>query len=61
MLDLCKNENAPETMVYKKVSVSRVLSFAENAAKHSQTRCKQLFAIFQLNLGQRYDLQFLYD
>ena len=38
-------------MFYKKASVSRAISFTENAAKHSQTRCKQLFVIFQLNLG----------
>ena len=41
-------------MFNKKASVSiRALSFAENVAKHSQTRCKQLFVIFQLNLGDR--------
>ena len=38
-------------MFYKKAYISRALSFAENAAKHSQTRCKQLSVIFQLNLG----------
>ena len=40
-------------MLYKKTSVSRALSFAENAAKHSQTRCKQLFVIqgVPINMG----------